>query len=51
MFPFLVCRAAGPQGETEQEPLANIQDAIREYLAVVDDELRSADVREIDVAV
>lgn len=39
------------QGATEEEALANIRDAIREYLSVVDDELRSAEVREIDVAV
>ncbi len=39
------------QGTTEQEALENIQDAIREYLAVVEDEIRGQDVREIDVAV
>ncbi len=39
------------QGATEEEALANIQDAIREYLAVVADQLGGADVREIDVAV
>lgn len=39
------------QGATEEEALANIRDAIREYLSVVDNELRSAEVREIDVAV
>jgi predicted RNase H-like HicB family nuclease len=39
------------QGATEEEALANIRDAIREYLSVVDDELRGAEVREIDVAV
>ncbi|MBI3604012.1 MAG: type II toxin-antitoxin system HicB family antitoxin [Nitrospirae bacterium] len=39
------------QGATEEEALANIQDAIREYLAVVDDEIRGQDVREIEVAV
>jgi predicted RNase H-like HicB family nuclease len=39
------------QGATEQEALENIQDAIREYLAVVEDEIRGQDVREIDVAV
>ena len=38
------------QGTTEEEALANIQDAIRDYLAVVTDQLRGADVREIDVA-
>jgi predicted RNase H-like HicB family nuclease len=39
------------QGATETEALANIADAIREYLAVVDEQLGGADVREIDVAV
>ncbi len=39
------------QGVTEQEAIHNIQDAIREYLAAVDDEIKGQDVREIDVAV
>ena len=39
------------QGATEQEALGNIQDAIREYLAAVEDETRGQDVREIEVAV
>ena len=39
------------QGETEQEALANIADAIREYLAVLDDQVGEADVREVDVSV
>ncbi len=39
------------QGATEQEAIQNIQDAIREYLAVVEDEIRGQDVREIEVAV
>lgn len=39
------------QGTTEQEAIQNIQDAIREYLAAVDDEIRGQDVREIEVAV
>ena len=38
-------------GATEQEAIENIQDAIREYLAVVEDEIRGQDVREIEVAV
>jgi len=38
------------QGETEQEALANIQDAIREYLAVREDLLKGAVVREVEVA-
>ena len=39
------------QGETEEEALRNIQDAIREYLAAVDELLRDATVREVEVAV
>jgi predicted RNase H-like HicB family nuclease len=39
------------QGDTEQEAIENIQDAIREYLAVVVEQLDGADVREIEVAV
>jgi predicted RNase H-like HicB family nuclease len=39
------------QGATEQEALENIRDAIREYLAVVDEQLQGREVREIDVTV
>lgn len=39
------------QGETEEEALDNIQDAIREYLAVVSEMVKDADVREVEVAV
>lgn len=39
------------QGTTEQEDIESIQDAIREYLAAVDDEIKGQDVREIEVAV
>lgn len=39
------------QGATEHEALENIKDAIREYLSVVDEQLRGEDVREIDVVV
>jgi predicted RNase H-like HicB family nuclease len=39
------------QGDTEQEAIENIQDAIREYMAVVVEQLDGADVREIEVAV
>ena len=38
------------QGDTEQEALANIQDAIQEYLAAVNDLTQRADVREVEVA-
>jgi predicted RNase H-like HicB family nuclease len=37
------------QGETEAEALENIQDAIREYLATVEDMTRDAQVREVEV--
>ncbi|MFZ1803525.1 MAG: type II toxin-antitoxin system HicB family antitoxin, partial [Nitrospira sp.] len=37
------------QGASEQEAIQNIQDAIREYLSVVEDEIRGQDVREIEV--
>ena len=42
------------QGATEAEALENIQDAIREYLAAVDDVLQGtpdAEVREVEVVV
>ena len=39
------------QGATIDEALANIADAIREYLAVVAEQVSAADVREVDVAV
>jgi len=39
------------QGATEQEAMENIRDAIREYLSVVNEQLRGEDVREIEVAV
>jgi len=38
------------QGSTEQEAIANIQDAIREYLAARDALLEGAEVREVEVA-
>jgi predicted RNase H-like HicB family nuclease len=38
------------QGATEEEALENIKDAIREYLAAINDRLRSANVREVEVA-
>jgi predicted RNase H-like HicB family nuclease len=37
------------QGKTEEEALENIQDAIREYLAAVDDLVKGQDVREVQV--
>jgi len=39
------------QGANEKEALENIKDAIRDYLAVVDEQLRGEDVREVEVIV
>jgi predicted RNase H-like HicB family nuclease len=37
------------QGATEAEAIANIQDAIQEYLAAVNESLRDADTREVEI--
>lgn len=39
------------QGETEEEALENIQDAIKEYLAAVNELVKDENVREIEVTV
>ncbi len=39
------------QGDTEQEALENIADAIREYLAAINDRPKRANVREVEVEV
>lgn len=39
------------QGQTEEEALENIRDAIQEYLAAVDELVKDADVREVEVTV
>ena len=39
------------QGVTEKEAVESIRDAIREYLSVVEDQLRGQDVREIEVSI
>lgn len=39
------------QGETEAEALDNIQDAIREYLATIDEIVEGGEVREVEVTV
>lgn len=39
------------QGTTEDEALESIEDAIREYLAVVAEQLIDVDFREVEVAV
>jgi predicted RNase H-like HicB family nuclease len=39
------------KGDTEDEALENIRDAIREYLLALGDQMRDAEVREVEVAV
>ena len=39
------------QGATEQEAIENIREAIREYLAAVNDLFTGAEIREIEVTV
>ena len=39
------------QGETEEDALENIVDAIEEYLAAVDEMTRAENVREVEVPV
>jgi predicted RNase H-like HicB family nuclease len=39
------------EGDTEEEALENIQDAIQEYLAALADQLKGAEVREVEVSV
>ena len=39
------------QGATEEEALENIRDAIQEYLAAVDELMKDADIREVEVTV
>ncbi len=39
------------QGDTEPEALENIADAIREYLASINDRPKRANVREVEVEV
>ena len=38
------------QGETEEDALENIKDAIEGYLDVLDEQLKDADVREVEIA-
>ncbi len=37
------------QGQSEEEAIENIKDAIREYLAAVRESIKNADIREVEV--
>lgn len=37
------------QGETEDEAIENIKDAIENYLFVLNEQIKNADVREVEV--
>ncbi len=37
------------EGDTEEEALANIQDAIRDYLAALEERLQDVEIREIEL--
>ncbi len=37
------------QGASEAEAIENIKEAIREYLSVVDEQLRGEEIREVEV--
>ena len=39
------------QGATEEEAIENIKDAIREYLSVVEEQLRGENIRALEVSV
>jgi len=39
------------EGDTEEEALTNIQDAIREYLAALEERLQDGEIREIEMQV
>ncbi len=39
------------EGDTEEDALANIRDAIDEYLAALQDQCRDVEVREVEVGV
>ena len=38
------------EGDTEEEALINIQDAIQEYLAALNDRLQGLETREVEIA-
>jgi predicted RNase H-like HicB family nuclease len=37
------------EGDTEEEALANIRDAIQDYLAALEDRMKDAEVQEVEV--
>ncbi len=39
------------QGETENEAIENIRDAIQEYLVAINESIKDTDVREVEIAV
>jgi predicted RNase H-like HicB family nuclease len=39
------------QGASEAEAIENIKEAIREYLSVVDEQLRGEQIREVEVVI
>ena len=39
------------EGDTEEEALVNVQDAIQEYLAALNDRLQGVETREVEIAV
>jgi predicted RNase H-like HicB family nuclease len=39
------------EGETEEQALENIRDAIREYLAALDERTKDEEIREVEVGV
>jgi predicted RNase H-like HicB family nuclease len=38
------------EGNTDEEALENIQDAIREFVAVLESEIQGAEIREVEVS-
>jgi predicted RNase H-like HicB family nuclease len=47
--PGLTC--CWSEGDTEDQALENIRDAIREFLLALDDQMGDAEVREVEVTV
>ena len=49
MFPVLVCPDAGLRARPKKKAIKNILSAIQEYVAAIDDSIKGADVREVEV--